>query len=269
MSEFTTFQVSGSAPEAYERHIAGVMAPLVASLIESAGLRPGESVLDIATGTGFVARAAAPLVGTVGRVTAADLNPDMIAMAQAACADVRPAIEFTVAPADALPFPDASFDAVLCQQGMQFFPDLDAAVAEAVRVLRPGGRLAATVWAPMHESPWMAAQGQAFTAVLGEDVGATFQAPFSLTDERLTEAFARAGLREIGVERLRPLVTLPPIAEFLPGNLRSIPWGAALADVPGGEQRMLELMSAALAEHVAPDGSLTLPFSSLLVHARR
>lgn len=269
MSEFTTFQVSGAAAEAYERHIERIMAPLVSALIASVAPRPGEDVLDIACGTGFVARAAAPLVGADGSVTAADLNPGMIATAQAACAGVRPPITFAIAPADALPFGDGSFDVVLCQQGMQFFPDLDAAVIEAVRVLRPGGRLGATVWAPVDESPWMAAQSRAFGEVLGPEVAATFQAPFGLSGDRLADTFAAAGLRDVTVARLRPTVTLPPVAEFLPGNLGAIPWGAALAEIPGGQERMIDLMTESLSPHIGADGSVTVPFTSVLVHGHR
>lgn len=121
------------------------MDPWVRRLVDVAALRPADHVLDVACGTGFVARKAAEHVGTGGRVVGIDLNTGMIEAARAT-ADGRDTIEWRTGDAAALPFADASFDVVLCQQGVQFFPDRLQGLREMNRVLRQGGRLAFTVW---------------------------------------------------------------------------------------------------------------------------
>lgn len=95
-------------------------------------------MLDVACGTGPVARYVAPLVGPMGRVLGLDLNAGMLAIARA--------MAQREGNATALPFPDASFDRVCCQQGLRFFPDRPATLQEMCRVLIPGGRLALAVW---------------------------------------------------------------------------------------------------------------------------
>jgi len=103
-------------------------------------------VLDVACGTGVVTRAAAERVASGGRVAGIDLNPGMIAVARSLPPTAGAAIEWHEASALALPFADSGFDVVLCQQGLQFFPDKALALREMRRVLRPGGRLALSVW---------------------------------------------------------------------------------------------------------------------------
>jgi ubiquinone/menaquinone biosynthesis C-methylase UbiE len=129
------WQLAGSAPDVYERYLVpaifGVWAPV---LIDAAALRPGDRVLDLACGTGVVARQAKPHVGPTGAVTGVDLNPGMLAIARS----VEPSIDWQEGNAGALPFTDGSFDVVFCQLGMQYFPDRSAAIGEMHRV--PVGR---------------------------------------------------------------------------------------------------------------------------------
>jgi ubiquinone/menaquinone biosynthesis C-methylase UbiE len=138
----------GSAPGNYERYFVPVIgAPLATDLIDIAGLRPGERVLDVACGTGIVARLAAERVGSTGTVTALDINPAMLAVARSV-ASPGMSIEWYESSAEAMPLPDEAFDVVLCQLGLQFFPDRLAALREMQRVLAPGGRLVICVVGP-------------------------------------------------------------------------------------------------------------------------
>ena len=117
-------------------------------LLDVVGIAPGSRVLDIASGTGVVARAAARRAGGEGLVVASDVSAPMLARAATIGAPDRAApIEYRDASAEALPFDDGSFDVVLCQQGLQFFPAQAAAVGEMRRVLRPGGVAGVAVWA--------------------------------------------------------------------------------------------------------------------------
>ena len=121
MSQDTSWNVYGGTPaEVYERYLApAIFRPWAELLLDLAVLRPGERVLDVACGTGVVARRAVEKVGAAGRVTGLDINTDMLAMARSSHAEV----EWREASALAMPFPDESFDVVLCQQGLRFFPD--------------------------------------------------------------------------------------------------------------------------------------------------
>jgi SAM-dependent methyltransferase len=149
MAQKEQWQVSGSAPEVYEAELVpaifGAWAPVVVDLCDP---RPGERVLDLACGTGVVARLAARRVGPTGRVVGVDPNPRMLAVARAGVAPEPGAapVEWRQAGAEALPLADAGFDVVCCQLGLQFFIDRPVALREMHRVLAPGGQLALMVW---------------------------------------------------------------------------------------------------------------------------
>ena len=119
-------------------------------LLRAAGVVPGMRVLDIATGTGLSAEAALAAVGPAGHVTAADVSAAMVAKARERLADA-PNVSVSVEDGQALPFSDQSFDAVLCNLGLKFFPDPVRGLSEFRRVLRPGGRAAVSV------NPWSSA----------------------------------------------------------------------------------------------------------------
>ncbi|WP_283108218.1 methyltransferase domain-containing protein [Streptomyces sp. LRE541] len=267
----TGFHLKGSAPERYEQYSAPIMAPFVAALLDAVDLCPGHQVLDLAAGTGFVARAAAARVGPTGHVVAADSNGAMLKVAAANAPRIYPDIEFTVAPADSLPQPDDTFDAVLCQQGVQFFPDLGAALAEVSRVLRPGGRLAVTAWAAWDRSPYFAAQRRMLAEHGGPTAEAYFATAFSCPAERLTVALTDAGFHEVAARDVTFAVTLPPLADFARGHLSAVPWGQAVEDAggPDGLTRAAEAVTTALSGHTNPDGTATVPFTSTLVTAIR
>src|SRR5262245_6199314 len=105
-------------------------------LADAVRIRPGERVLDVACGTGVLARQAASRVGSEGSVAGVDPSPGMLAVAKR----LAPAIAWRQGTAEALPFEDGSFDAVVSQFGMMFFADRGRAIREMLRVLIPGGR---------------------------------------------------------------------------------------------------------------------------------
>ncbi len=108
--------------EAYERSIAqSIFVPWTADLILHAGVKMGDRVLDLACGTGIVARSVAPIVGTQGKVAGLDISPDMLAVARSLAPADGPGVEWHQGSGTEMPFPEASFDLVLCQQGLQFF----------------------------------------------------------------------------------------------------------------------------------------------------
>jgi len=133
MSHEERWQLGGNAAAFYERYVMLIMEPWVRRLVDVAMLQPDEHVLDVACGTGFVARLAAQRVGVKGRVVGIDLNTGMI---EAARETVATTIDWRIGDAAALPFEDGGFDVVLCQQGLQFFPDRIQALGEMRRVLQ-------------------------------------------------------------------------------------------------------------------------------------
>jgi ubiquinone/menaquinone biosynthesis C-methylase UbiE len=162
MSPEERWQLGGNAAEFYERYVRLLMEPWVHSLVDVAALQTAEHVLDVACGTGFVARLAAERVGVKGRMVGIDLNASMIQAARAASGrDAATTIEWGTGDAAALPFENGIFDVVLCQQGVQFFPDRVQALREMRRVLRRGGRLAFTVWSAIGDTPYHAALADA------------------------------------------------------------------------------------------------------------
>ncbi len=140
-----------SFPEMYERWLAGpLFRPWAEVTLEEIGLAPADRVLDIACGTGIVARVAAERLGDAGHVVGIDISSDMLCVARA----VAPRIDWREGTASALPLDDAEqFDVVVCQQGLQFFPDKPAAAAQMRRALTKGGRLAVSVWRSDDEAP--------------------------------------------------------------------------------------------------------------------
>jgi ubiquinone/menaquinone biosynthesis C-methylase UbiE len=140
-----------SFPEIYEQALVGpLFQPWVEPLLEEVELKPGNRVLDIACGTGIVARIAKERQGSAGTVVGVDLNPQMLAVARR----LAPTIDWRQGDAGALPLRDGeTFDIVLCQQGFQFFADRTAAVRQMHSVLVKGGRLGVSTWRSDEESP--------------------------------------------------------------------------------------------------------------------
>ena len=203
----------GSAPENYERYFVPVIpGPLAADLVEAAGLRPGERVLDVACGTGVVARRAAERVGARGAVAGVDVNASMLAVARAAPAPAEPRISWYETPAESMPLPDDSYDAVFCQLGLQFVEDTAAALREMRRVLAPGGRALVSVPRP---SRFFGVLEEAFERHV--PAGAPFvRMVFSLGDPADLERRVRgAGFRETVVRRETKTVRPPGPREFL------------------------------------------------------
>jgi ubiquinone/menaquinone biosynthesis C-methylase UbiE len=176
-----------------------MMEPWVRRLVDVAALRPAEHVLDVACGTGFVARLAAERVGTGGRVVGIDLNVSMIEAARAvSTGDSRNTIEWRTGDAAALPFANAVFDVVLCQQGVQFFPDRLRGLREMRRVLRHGGRLAFTVWSAITDFPYSAALAGALERHVSADAGAMMRAAYALHDAgELHRLVSSAGFQNV------------------------------------------------------------------------
>ena len=186
-----------SFPEMYERWLVGpLFRPFAEVLVERARLMPGDRVLDIACGTGIAARLAEERLGENGRVVGVDVSPQMLAVART----VAPAIEWREGDAGALPLAEGEhFDVILCQQGLQFFPDRPAAVAEMRRAIKSGGRLLVAVWQSLDEAPFFRETYRVAERRLGAFVDRRHSFGDALALERL---IGDAGFEEVHVDRL-------------------------------------------------------------------
>jgi SAM-dependent methyltransferase len=160
-------------------------------LVAAARIRRGDRVLDVACGTGVLSRAAAEAVGPAGSVTGLDPDPGMLAIA----ARGAPGIAWHRGAAENLPFPDATFDAVVSQFGLMFFPGRPRGLREMWRVLRPGGRMALAVWASLDETPAYADEVALVERVAGTAAADVLRSPFVLGDRaRFESTFTGAGI---------------------------------------------------------------------------
>ena len=173
------------------------------ALLDAAGIGEGDRVLDLAAGPGGAGLAAARRVGPSGSVVLSDVAGEMVAVA-ARRAGATAQVSTAVFGQDAIGFEDASFDAVINRHGLMFAEDPVATVAEATRVLRPGGRYAAMTWDRRDLNPWL---GSVLDAV-SDQFGAPFpppsvRGPFSLeTVEVLSSVLRDAGLQDVTAEAM-------------------------------------------------------------------
>ena len=232
-------QASPSPAQTYEDYfVPHLFRPWTDELLQRARPQPGERVLDVACGTGIVARRVAQELKGQARVTGLDLSPAMIEVARATSVQEGVTIDWHVSGADALPFPDGSFDLVLIQQGVQFFPDRGAAAREAHRVLTAGGRLVTATWTEIHNNPFSQIYGESVARNLGQPA---MHAPFSLGNrDELQDVLTTAGFTNVAIETVRRNVRFKGSEQFLDrfvaGGAAAVP---ALQKLDEGERSRL------------------------------
>jgi SAM-dependent methyltransferase len=172
-------------------------------LVELAGLRAGNRVLDIATGSGEPALTAARAVGQSGRVVAVDMSPGMLAIARERVnAAGLTNVELVESDAESLSLDAHSFDAVLCRWGLMFMPDLDGVMRGMHRALKPGGHFATAVWATADKVPMCGLARDAIRRITGIVPPPNAPDPIKLADTSILErALASAGFRDVTIER--------------------------------------------------------------------
>jgi SAM-dependent methyltransferase len=229
MKPHEQWHIARDAAELYERVVARhILGPWAPSLVDAARLQPGERVLDLACGTGVVARLAAKRLGAQGHIAGVDLNGGMISVAQSLPAPDGARIEWLEGSAHAIPLAGDSVDAVLCQQGLQFFPDKALSLREMRRVLRRGGRLALSVWRSV--GIYNSALGKALAQFAGEDTAARFCASRNVpAGEELQRLTAGAGFRHVKVRVQRMNIHLPRLDRFALEHLAGTPVAATVA----------------------------------------
>lgn len=252
MGDTSQGQVTQGAAEIYEEFFVpalfGEWAPRVA---DAARLTAGERVLDVACGTGVLAREAAGRVAPGGSVVGLDRNEGMLAVARREA----PAVEWRPGIAERLPFADGSFDAVVSQFGLMFFDDRVAALAEMWRVLQPGGRLVVAVWDELDRSPGYAAMVALLRRLFGDRIADELRAPFCLGDQEvLRSLFATAGVPGVEIRTPDGTARFPSLDAWVRTDVK----GWTLVDLIDDEQYRTLLHEAAseLSRYVGPDGTV-------------
>jgi ubiquinone/menaquinone biosynthesis C-methylase UbiE len=179
------------------------LALATAALLDAAHIAEGDRVLDLAAGPGGAGLAAAQRVGSTGRVVLSDVAAEMVAVAaKRASADAQ--VSTAVFDQSAIDFGDASFDAVINRHGLMFAEDPAQTVAEAVRVLRGGGRFAVMTWDRREVNPWLGLVLDAVSVQFGVPFPPpNVRGPFSLdTPDVLLSALRAGGLETVRVEAM-------------------------------------------------------------------
>ena len=214
----STLQDEIAAATAYETLIVPALTgQWAATVVEAARIHAGDRVLDLACGTGALARAVLSRTGPRGRVTGVDRSAGMLDLARRLCSGV----DWQHASADSLPFPDGSFDAVVSQFGLMFFADRRRAIAEALRVLAPGGRFAFAVWDALATMPAFATEVALVDGISGPQAAEPLRSPFALGDrDELAALFAEAGVAEIQITTSRGTARFPSVRIMMEADLR-------------------------------------------------
>jgi SAM-dependent methyltransferase len=228
-----------------------VFRPWADLLLTATQLQPGERLLDVATGPGTVAQAAAGALGPSGQVTACDISPAMLAIARdmPQQSDAAP-ITYVESPAAPLAAASSSQDVVTCQQGLQFVPDRAAAVAEMWRVLQPGGRVVLAVWAAIEECPAMAALHDALRDQLGEECADRYRSgPWGMPDGGdLAQLLSSGGFTQVQVDKHELLAVFPGGAAQLSASLAA---SAVAGDVASLSAEGQADLNGRIAHHLA------------------
>lgn len=259
--------------ETYERFmVPPLFAPCAVRLLDLARPQSGERVLDVACGTGIVARGVARRAGAAARVTGLDLSPEMLTVARAASAAEGLTIDWREGRAEALPLPDQSFELTLCQFGLMFFADRGAALAEMHRVTTAGGRVAIHVFQGIEQHPFYQKLNEAIMHHLGASgVGDIF----ALGDaSALLTSLEAAGFRDVTISPMSVTAQFPNPEQFLAGEIdvdtAAIP---AMHHLDDAARR--ELVATIAAEMDGPlraqteNGHVVIPFQTLVALAYR
>jgi len=256
-----------SPSEIYERFmVPAIFARWSRVLLEQVEPQPGERVLDLACGTGIVARTAASMVQPGGEVFGVDFNPAQIATARS----IDSSIDWREGDAASLPFTDQEFDLVVCQQGFQFFPDRVQAVKEIHRVLKPGGRVGISVWSSIDKLPGYLALVRSLERRIGQSAVGLMDDLSVLSDSNeVSRFFADGGFPVADAVTLINDVVFPSAEEFT----RAIVVGSIMrrTDAQFSEET-LELLAADVTADMASylgENGLIFPMEAHLLTARK
>jgi len=250
----TASQEDVAAATAYERlHVPALFQQWVPRVLDAARVQPGDRVLDVACGTGILARGGAARVGGEGTVAGLDASAGMLSVA----ARLAPDIDWREGAAESLPFETGSFDVVVSQFGLMFFQDRSTSLREMLRVLTPGGRTAVAVWESLENSEAYPLEAELLERVAGRRAADALRAPFVMGDrDELAALFEGAGVQSLDIKTHHGTARFPSIRVMVEADLRGwLPVMGVVLD-EARIQRILEEAETVLGPFVTPDGTV-------------
>lgn len=239
---------TASFPEMYERFLVGpLFRPWAEVLLDRVKLAPGDRVLDLACGTGIVARLAKERLGDQVTVAGVDVSPQMLAVAGA----IAPQVDWREGNATALPLSEGeTFDVAVCQQGLQFFPDKPAAAREMRRAVAPGGRLAVATWRSLDEAPMF----RDLHRVAERHLGPIVDQRHSFGDDNALQTLLQsAGFRDVWIETMARTIRFQDGSTFVRMNTM------ALVGMSAAAKEMTDAERARTVDAIATESAAVLP----------
>jgi len=230
MNSNTEWQLTGNAAELYEQYLVPtIFVPWAQHLLCNSVPEDGDNILDVACGTGIVARMAKARVGVTGRVVGIDLNAGMLDVAKSIATEGS--IEWIEADVGDMPLENGIFNTAYCQQGLQFFPDKVGALKEIARLLKPSGKCFAVVAQSLDQNPLMHSQVAALKKHVGDAAANGIRAVCGLADgDEISGIFEQAGFVDVNWDRIDLTLTYHDGRAFVRNGILSTPVSGIISD---------------------------------------
>lgn len=247
MTEATAPTFVGSIPENYDSCLGPIIfQPYAEDLAARLAGQPLNDVLELACGTGILTTEFRKVLQPECRLTASDLSESMIQLAQSK--PYAGPVDWAVIDATSIPYPDNSCDAVVCQFGVMFFPDKPAAMAEVLRVLRPGGTFLFNVWDRIEENDFPRISQQTVLPMFGDDPPPFYGIPFGYFDhDEIRRDLSGSGFVDVTLDVLRKQVQSATARQAATGFVKGNPIRSEIEERLGDVSSVVDQVAAAIA----------------------
>jgi SAM-dependent methyltransferase len=247
----------GNVPAFYDRFLGPFFFdPYAREIARQIAASAPATVLEIACGTGIVTRRLRQALPPASQIVATDLHQPMLDFARARLSGAD--IHWRTADAQELPFRNGAFDAAVCQFGLMFIPDKEAAFREARRVLQPGGTLAVTTWCSLEDNPTARIAAETLERLFPDDPPRFHQIPHGMNDPVVLDRLARgAGFQTVTIERVDLEASAPSARHVATGMARGTPLAGLLADRGADHDQVIDAFARAMR-----DGEGAIPYSA-------
>ncbi|MCP3925584.1 MAG: class I SAM-dependent methyltransferase [Desulfobacterales bacterium] len=269
MNKKSGWQLNDDGPEAYEKYIVPTFSGAWAKdIVKRSELKKSDRILDLACGTGIVARTVSEFLGTSKQITGVDVNEIVLKKAIEIASKKSLSIEYIKTNVHKLPFSDESYDVVLCQQGLQYFPDKLLGLNEVNRILTKKGKVVFSVWSTIDHSPFYKTLYRALDEYIGIDAASILSSAFILDDpENIREMLKKTGFKDIHIRLAIKQMRYKSLDEFLIGSLAASPFAKEILALTELKQNEMFLMiKESISDYIDDDG-LAAPMESYVVSA--
>ena len=270
-TEVESWQIAGDSPAAYEEYLVpGFFKPWAETLVQLSSPAPGSTILDVACGTGIVARTAASEVGSDALVTGLDINPQMLNKAAEMADEEGLEIEWKQGDAGQLPFEDNRFDHLYCQQAVQFFPEPQQVLKEMQKVLKPGGDLALNILRSIQHNPAYKILADELEEHAGATAGTMMRSPFPDWNQKTIRTMvAEAGFGDIQIHLDIITMRYPSPEEFLRREAASSPLAGEIESMdPEKRKKLVDDLNRTL-EVYTDNRGVVFPMETYMIIAQK